>query len=152
MFCHFIENAKSTPTLITPTTIEGSKIWLRFVILEENKTAAKPAKVKKRNIWKDWAENSVSNIAPITVDQVAATLPWFKRMIISGSMAKGTKYKGKGVNKRQDLNRKTLMINRERNGRKWIVFRCPEPKIFKINRSLNTIISSVTINTKGIML
>jgi hypothetical protein len=39
-------------------------------------------------------------------------------MIISGSMAKGTKYKGKGVNKRQDLKRKTLMINRKRSGRK----------------------------------
>ncbi len=73
--CHFIENAKSTPTLIIPTTIEGSKIWVRFFILEEKKIAAKPAKVKKRNVSKDRTENRVSNIAPITVVQVAAIFP-----------------------------------------------------------------------------
>jgi hypothetical protein len=73
-------------------------------------------------------------------------------MIINGKVAKGIQYKGKGVNRRHDLKRKTLMINRERSGRKWIALRCPEPKILKINRSLNTINNSVTMNTNGNML
>ena len=73
--CHFMENVKRTPTLIIPTTIDGNRIWMRFCILEESNVAAKPANVKKRNIINDLAENSVSNIAPINVDHVAATLP-----------------------------------------------------------------------------